>query len=188
MSEVDSQVNRWQTPELGTGIQSNVVGADESIEKALRKGFEEGRRQTIEQGQIELEAKIERFDELLAAFEQPLGRLDSRVISELSHLSVKIAEVILHSEIKTDPVIVERLVEEALSAVDRPEETVVQINPDDLEFLRTSGAIKRWDQISFESNTELARGGVLISSPETRVDATVEARLRQVLHDLLGEG
>lgn len=185
----EGEVSRWQTPELGSGFGSSSQGQanGEALQQALKKGFEEGRRQTLELNRADFEEQQKRFEELISAFEQPLGVLDSQVVGELSQLSVKIAELILHAEINIDPAVVERLAEEALSAVDKPESTRVRLNPDDFDFLNGSGFLERWELISFEADAELSRGSVLIRSPDTRVDASVEARLRQVLHDLLGD-
>lgn len=189
MSDFEGSVSRWQTPDLGgnSNSKNQEIKQEEAAAKARREGFEEGRRQVLEQKQSEIDGLKQRLEALLQAFEQPLGGMDSQMVGELSQLAVKIAELILHSEIEMNPALVERLAEEALKSVDQSESASVRMHPEDLAFLKSFGLLGRWQKVSFSSDPELSRGSVMIRVNESRVDASVEARLRQVLHDLLGE-
>jgi flagellar assembly protein FliH len=190
--EVAAGFTRWEPPMVGdtppppAEPPRPTVSELEAIERQAREeGYAAGHREGLAAGRREIEARVARLEAMLAAAAQPLARLDIEVEEELARLAVTIARRVLAHELSVHP---QRIVETVHRAVGLlpagSRELRVHLHPDDLKLLRESGAADAgWQLIA---DPALSRGGCRIESTQSRLDATLEARLTAVIDAVLG--
>lgn len=153
-------------------------------DEAHARGLEAGRAA----GKAEIERKAARLEALLSAMTSPLADIDDQVEEELTQLALAVARQILRRELAIDPSHVIAAVREALNELPSSSRDIkVVLNPDDAQLVRDA-----LSQPSGHANWEIvedpviAHGGCKVLSPNTTVDASLEARIRAVASRVLG--
>lgn len=190
---------RWELPNVqkpGKAKSKEEAAAPltaEQIEviqqEAYAEGFEQGRKEGREAGQKDIEATLQRLEQIIHAFSEPLEDLDEQVSDELGELALAIARQIIRREIKNDPGQVVAVVREALAALPSATRQVeIQLHPDDAALVREAllgenTETQRWRIVD---DPRLSRGGCRIQSEHSRIDATVEQQLNAIAARILG--
>lgn len=188
-----AQVVAWRAPEVpnpgGPGSFRRSAESDvQALEqRAWDKGFEQGRAAGLEAGTRELAARIEAIEKILDALARPLEDLDHRVEAELLALVQSVARQLVRREMRQDPGHLIGVIREGLAALPLASgEVVVRLHPADAEAIRERLADPAGDQAwHLETDPLLERGGCLITSPRSTIDARLDARLSRVIARLL---
>lgn len=188
-----AQVVAWRAPEVpnpgGPGSFRRSAESDvQALEqRAWDKGFEQGRAAGLEAGTRELAARIEAIEKILDALARPLEDLDHRVEAELLALVQSVARQLVRREMRQDPGHLIGVIREGLAALPLASgEVVVRLHPADAEAIRERLADPAGDQAwRLETDPLLERGGCLITSPRSTIDARLDARLSRVIARLL---
>jgi flagellar assembly protein FliH len=152
------------------------------------KGLDQGRKEGFEQGRAELDQRIGEFQSLLNLLGEPLKNLDEQVEEELVGLSVAIARQLIRRELKTETDQIVAVIREAIQALPAYSRKIrISMHPEDAEFvrsaLRVDEARPSWELLE---DPLLTRGGCRVETETSRIDATVENRLNQVIAAVLG--
>lgn len=158
-------------------------------ESARQEGFSQGREEGLAAAAEELGRKTGELTALLQGLARPLETADERVVEELVALAVAMSRHIVRRELQTAPDEIIRVVREALAVL--PSQTAdvrVEMHPQDAglvrESLPESEGERAWRIVE---DPALTRGGCRVISDVSRVDATVEQRLNQVIAAALGD-
>jgi flagellar assembly protein FliH len=189
----DAPAVAWRAPEVptpgGPGSYRRSGDSDLSAvqQRAWDKGFAEGRAAGIEAGTRELHARIEAVESILDALARPLEDLDHRVEAELLALVQAVARQLVRREIQLDPGHLIGIIREGLAALPLASgDVTVRLHPVDAEAIRDRLAGPPGDRAwRLETDPLLERGGCLISSPRSTIDARLDARLTRVISGLL---
>lgn len=206
------QANAWSLPDVsepGSAARQRRVPAQtatsvEALERIQRdayaeafaqgqkeghkKGFREGRSEGLQQGQAEAAELVRRMRGLLESMAEPAAELDDAVEEELLALILSLAQQIIRRELHTQPGEIVGVIREAVALLPlSAREVKVQVHPDDAAFIReTLGEGETaWQLVD---DPGITRGGCVINSTRSRVDATLEHRLAALAADLLGDG
>ena len=173
---------------------------------AYEEGFALGRKEGRLQGQKEmrdeldrrqveideqlrgLKAQAQRLEDLLELMGEPLKHLDEAVECSLVDLAMLLARHLVWRELRTHRGEVVAVVREALvhlpAASRHPR---IHLHPEDLELVRTALGLgdeeKTW---RIEADPLISRGGCLVETETSFIDATVEARLNALIAQMLG--
>ncbi|MEQ1803217.1 MAG: flagellar assembly protein FliH [Gammaproteobacteria bacterium] len=188
-----AQVVAWRAPEVPNpgGPGSYRRSADNDVtavqQRAWDKGFEQGRSAGLEAGTRELAARIEAVEKILDTLARPLEDLDHRVEDELLALVQAVARQLVRREIRHDPGHLIGIIREGLAALPLTSgDVVVRLHPADAEAIRERLADPQGDRAwRIETDPLLERGGCLITSPRSTIDARLDARLSRVIARLL---
>ncbi|MBL4681192.1 MAG: hypothetical protein JKY88_10790, partial [Pseudomonadales bacterium] len=177
----------------GSLPKSTEEGIDDETKGFLvgeAKGFQAGESAGREQGLRDVRAELEKsFDDeikdkralmtnLLSLFQTPPDRKDE-IESSLIALITQVAEVVILSELKANPVLIGRLVNHAMAALPHGARNLkVQVNPSNVEFLQ---AEMNDQNIEYIPNRNLSIGSCQIQSETSSVDA----KLAERIHDSL---
>jgi flagellar assembly protein FliH len=188
-----SQVVAWRAPEVpnpgGPGSYrrsgDNDLGAVQ--QRAWQQGFDQGRTAGMEAGARELAARIEAVERILDTLARPLEDLDHRVEEELLALVQAVVRQLVRRELQHDPGHLIGIIRDGLAALPLAAgDVVVRLHPSDAEVIRERLADaadnRAW---RLETDPLLERGGCLITSPRSNIDARLEARLARVIAGLL---
>lgn len=187
-----NEFERWQLPELGQsttrGAAPNTVRHLEALEQQAREeGFARGMAEGQAEAATQLAQQVARLAEMMDALTRPLDDVDAQVEGELAHLAMAVARQLIRRELKTTPTEVIAAVREALAGLPAmAREVRVSVHPEDAELIRshlgeTSG--RAWQLLE---DPMISRGGCLVLSEHSRVDARVESRLLGLAGSVFG--
>lgn len=186
---------RWELPQVNDPFSSSPATAEEleSIQKqAYKEGFALGKKEGYEQKKQELEDSATSLRSIIELLTDPLKNIDNEVVEQLSQLSMSVAKQIVRRELHTEQGEIVGIVREAMNALPASTRKIIlNIHPDDAELIRNAfslGQENESDELRWKvvEDPMITRGGCKISSENSRVDATVEARLNRVISTLLG--
>jgi flagellar assembly protein FliH len=190
-----SDCQRWSLPELdesgavGNGMGPLTAGEVEAIQQqAYEEGYELGRREGRDAGAQEMAESAGLLEQLLCSLSQPFADLDQEVEDGLVALSIAIARQLVRRELRSDPNQIVAVVREAVGVLPSAARRLrLHLHPEDArlvhELLPVPDGESGWEIID---DATLGRGGCLVSTETSQVDATVEARLNNVIAAVLG--
>lgn len=188
-----AEFERWELPDLGGGSQRgatpNTVRHLEALEQQAREeGFARGLAEGQASAATQLAHKVESLAAMLDALGRPLDDVDAQVETELAHLAMAVARQLIRRELKTTPTEVIGAVREALAGLpSMAREVRVSVHPEDAELIRShlgdAGSGRSWQLLE---DPMISRGGCLVLSEHSRVDARVESRLLGLAGSVLG--
>ena len=195
-----SAYERWELPAMGEQkgveeVELNEVQPltaeqlEEIQQQASKEGFEQGRHEGLQAARHEIDATLQRLEQIINAFAEPLQQVDEQVENELLQLSIAIAKQLIRRELQTDPEQVIGVVRDALAALPSTARQVrVLLNPEDAELVREKLVPAEGGEVSWQIVDEptLTRGGCRVEGESSRIDASVEKRLNAVVTELLG--
>jgi len=138
---------------------------------------------------VMLRARAERFDELLLALSEPFDRLDGSVEKQLVELAIAIVKQLFRREIKINPSHVIGVVREAIQLLPIASQNVqVHLHPDDAALVReTLSPAEGEPAWVLVEDPLIAAGGCRITTENSQIDATTEARLQAAINAALGD-
>lgn len=192
---------RWELPQVApdglvafgplTASQVELL-QKQAFDEAFRKGQDAGLKQGYEQGmqhaKAETHDRLERLKTLLEVLAKPLDRLDDEVETSLVELTIAIARQLIRREVKAAPGEIVAVAREAMQALPLSSRNIrLHLHPEDA-VLVTQAMGQPVQQSSWEivEDPTLTRGGCEVETDDSRVDATVERRLAQVISNLFG--
>ncbi len=190
------QATAWQAPPL-PGFEAPPPEARpptaEEIEaiqrQAWNEGFEQGRQEGLEAARREMEARVEALDRMLQEMARPLDELDERIEEELVALALAVARQLIRRELRTDPGQIVATIREAVRLLPSAGgEIRLELHPEDAALVREllrldDGESRAW---RIQEDPTLSRGGCRVANATSRIDATVEHRIQQVVAAVLG--
>ena len=165
----------------------------------LQQRLEEAQALGRQEGLAQAEERFEDTSRALAQALEDVSRLRESLAQsgsqDMLRLVMAVAEQIVRRTIEVDPNVVLTTVENALQASVRSDSYRVSINPEDLEVVNAQkplfiASISGLQNLSFDADASISRGGCRIDSELGDVDATIESQLdaiRQALATAITE-
>jgi flagellar assembly protein FliH len=191
---------RWPMPPVdGPLVGARAGSAAEPRDKQGKawqsehaRGYEAGLaagRGEMERATAELTARVRRLDAMLALLARPLAELDDEVEQQLLQLAVAVGRQLARRELKADPAQVIGVIRDAVARLPAAARDVrVQLHPEDAALVRerlASPAQERaWTLVEDPTQT---RGGCLVRSENSQIDARIESRVNAIVSSLLGD-
>jgi flagellar assembly protein FliH len=168
------------------GHQEGRDAADQeaSEEQRARDAREQEQRARDEQRLQETVAALEGVASDLA---DPLANLVDALEPELLTLTVTLARRVIMQELSTRPELIQGVLLRALEQLPSRHHAIrVRVHPDECSIL-TTYAESLGETITWLADPAIEQGGCIVDSGPSRIDATVEARLRQSIDAIWGE-
>ena len=203
-----SNYERWELPHVNEPAVSSMATVeelesiqkqayDEAYDKAYHKahdeGYAQGQKEGYQQKTEELDGQISSLKSIIEVLTEPLKEIDDDVVNQLAELSMVVAKQVVRRELHTEQGEIVGIVREAMTALPASTRKInLHIHPDDSELIRNAfslGDNDDSDELRWKLTEDpiITRGGCKISSENSRIDATVEARLNRVISTLLGD-
>lgn len=167
-----------------------TAGRLEELQKEVHdEAWQSGHAEGLAAGEAAVRARAERFDELLHALSKPFDRLDDSVEKQLVELSIAIVKQLFRREIKVNPSHVIGVVREAIQLLPIASRNVqVHLHPEDAALVReTLSPAEGEPAWTIVEDPLISQGGCRITTDNSQIDATSEARLQAVIHAALGD-
>jgi flagellar assembly protein FliH len=118
-----------------------------------------------------------------------LSQLDSEMEQQLLQLALIVGKQLARRELRVDPTQVIAIIREALALLPASvRETRVHLHPDDAhtvrEHLAAPASDRAWKLIE---DPTLARGGCIVRSEHSQIDARFESRVHAIIASALGD-
>jgi flagellar assembly protein FliH len=196
-----SSVQRWSLPEvegpvIGKRPQNDTARDKERAEQLFRaeqaRGYEAGvaaGRAEIQRKTGELDTRIRQLDTVLAFLSQPLQQLDAEVERQLALLALTVGKQLARRELTTDPAQVIAIIRDAVSRLPAAARDVrVHLHPEDAAIVRERLASATGDRawVAVE-DPALSRGGCIVRTENSQVDARFETRVNHIVTSVMGE-
>jgi len=157
----------------------------QAYEKSYAKGYMEG----LEKGQKEIREQSQYLNSVMATLAMPLSDVDDQLVDEMVQLCMVVVKQMVRRELKTSPGEVVAVIKEALNALpDVTSDITLELHPEDAELIRNAlvspNSESTWRIVE---DPLLTRGGCLVKTNTSRIDATVENRLNSVIANVMGD-
>jgi flagellar assembly protein FliH len=195
-------IERWRLPEVegpiigGARQDRRAAVAEESAKNALKEAEARAYEAGMARARAEMAAKlaavderIKRLDAALQLLARPLQQLDADIENELAQLALSVGKQLARRELHIEPTQVIAILRESLALLPiAAREVRVHLHPEDAatvrEHLTAPTADRAWTIVE---DPTLSRGGCVIHSQSSRIDARLEARIAAVAASALGD-
>ncbi|MBF0210858.1 MAG: hypothetical protein HQK68_08250 [Desulfamplus sp.] len=170
-------------------------GYDAGFQKGEGEGYDAGFQKGEEDGKVIADAKaleiVSSLEDILQKAENSWQNSIKTHEPKILSLICKIAEKIVFAKVELDDSIVKGSILNALSTMPEPEDIILNISPDDYEYVEMIkddffANIKSLKSISVISNPSVQRGGCKIESSQGKVETDIQTRLEQVFTSVMG--
>ena len=181
---------------VGTGDGSAGMPTAGQVEAMHRQAYEEGfasgqatgYEDGLRTGEAAMRERLAALDGLVSNLAAPLAELDQEMIESVGELAVIIARHLVRREIRLEPGEVVAVVRATLAQLPIANRGMtIRLNPEDVELVRDALSLgddpARW---RLEPDPLIARGGCLVETESSRIDATVESRLATIASQMFG--
>ncbi|MGH8299125.1 MAG: FliH/SctL family protein [Steroidobacteraceae bacterium] len=195
-------IERWRLPTVEGPIigrareDRRASAAEESARLALKeaeaRGYEAGMTRARAETSARLtalEERVKRLDAALQLLARPLEQLDADIESELARLALAIGKQLARRELHVEPAQVIAILRESLAMLPAAAREVrVHLHPEDAatvrEHLTAPASERAWALVE---DPTLSRGGCVVHSESSRIDARLESRIAAVAASALGD-
>ncbi len=196
-------VERWALPDVAGPVISRtreekkpVDNTVELLRQALQESEARGYQAGLEKAQAEnqsaldtLAAKVAQLDSVLQLLGAPLAQLDAEVEKELLNLTLAVGKQLARRELRVDPTQVIGIIRESLSQLPASARDIrVHLHPEDASTVRERLAEPSQERAwKIVEDPTLSRGGCLIRTENSRLDARLDSRIAAVIANVLGD-
>lgn len=192
-------IQRWQMPNVeGPIIGRRVTEAEKRAEEqanhaqGYQRGYEEGMaaaRAEITARLAQIDTRIKRLDSILNLLARPLETLDDEVEQQLTLLALTVGKQMVRRELRTDPAQVIAVIRESIGRLPAAARDIrVHLHPEDAavvrEHLATPSSERAW---SIVEDPALTRGGCIVRSETSQLDARLDTRLNAIVAAAFGD-
>ncbi|MBF0376029.1 MAG: hypothetical protein HQK72_00930 [Desulfamplus sp.] len=170
-------------------------GYEQGFQKGEEEGYDAGFQKGEEDGKVVGDARaleiITSLEDILQKSEQSWSNAIKTHEVKILSMICKITEKIVFAKLELDEGIVKESILNALATMPEPEEIVLNISPDDYEYVEMVKDdfftnIKSLKSISVIANPSVQRGGCKIESSKGKVETDIKTRLEQVFTSVMG--
>jgi flagellar assembly protein FliH len=156
------------------------------------KGYEDGMaaaRKEIDAAVAKLRARVAHLDSIIGSLAKPFEQLDAEVEQQLTLLALTVGKQMVRRELRTDPAQIITVIRESVGRLPAAARDVrVQLHPDDAvvvrELLAQPSNERAW---SIVEDPALTRGGCIVKTDISQIDARLDARLNAVVAAAFGD-
>jgi len=171
----------------GDGGIVAVSGKDiaEIEEKAYAKGYVEGEKAGLEQGNRQLTPVIDNFSQALTEVEKVKKEIYLNAEKKTLDLAMAIARKIVSHEIQSNHEVLLSIIREALDRVVDNEDITIKLNPEDFKYINDSelalrNMVDHYPNITFKADASITGGGCLIETRMGEIDARIDRQFKVI--------
>lgn len=158
--------------------------------KAEEEGYKSGWDKAMEEAQQRLEQARQMSEDLIEQAHKERLSILSSCESIIVRMALDIAEKIVEQEIKTNPDIITKLVQNIIDSMNTAETYKILVNPEDYVNLAAEIAERTFsptgnDNIQLVADSSVSRGGCVVETDLGSVDARVETRMASLEEALM---
>ena len=184
---------RWQMPQMQDELavtepvpESIPHNPEDTLsssrEEARRAGWEQGLSEGRQAARGELRLQADRLQHVIEQLASPLAQTGQGIQDELVLLAMAIARQIVQRELSTQPEQIRDVVTQAIAALPAGNRHVrIHLHPEDAHLLAENLDVHEGSSWKVIEDASLTRGGCIVDTGATRIDARLETRLQDIL-------
>ena len=175
---------RWNTPSLDSSGEAGLLDQELIRQQAEAEGYAQG----MERAKADIDSRLAQLNSLIDMFEAPLDSLEDQLMQRLINAVLLVSKAIVTDAVATDPALVKKLVEYALSQIHQDSDgaTTIHVHPDDLPFVRAHleqrDTAFAWELVP---DSNLGRANSRISMGDSWISDSIESRVKSMLDQLM---
>lgn len=178
--------DRWPLPSLGSAGQVSAppsheeqqMALEEMFEAARQQAYEDGRAEGLEQARKDIDSLVNALTEQQLQLKAPLEHIDQMIMQQLIAMAGKLAEKILHVEIRLEPEIMLQRIEHGLhSLMETDSDLRVRMHTEDVQALKQLQGNELLDRLHIVEDPLLARGDCCLETPTHLVESNLQEQL-----------
>lgn len=183
--EQPTAFERWEVVELAAEPDPQQR-AQAALVEARRQAVAAGREEGLQAGRAEVAQEYLRVKELADSYANTLDNLDFRLADMVLDLALDVARQVIAGELSVHPEHILAVVKLALNQMAATtREARLLLNPEDVALIRPHlDKILDKNRLRMVEDVRIVRGGCLIETTQGDLDATLQARWRQVVQVL----
>ena len=197
-NEVVGDVQRHRLPSFNGPIVGEfavaATGNPQSAEnfarlrqQAYADGLAQGHARAYAETKAELERRAACLQRLCDELGAPLATVDDSVVETVAELAVLIARHLVRRELRHDPGEVVGVVRETMRQLPLATRRArIHLHPEDAELVQQALSIGADTAWQLEPDPLVNRGGCVVETESSRIDATVETRLAAIASKMFG--
>jgi len=154
-------------------------------EEGYEAGYKEGEKAGFDTGMEKAEKVLRRLEGLILGLDKTRSELYAKLEQEILGLAFRIAEKVIHAEIRSDPSTRTSILACALQRLRESEKMLVRVCPEDLGavqevlpvLIERNGVVGK---ITLQGDPEVSEGGCVIESDQCEVDGRIEVTLQSI--------
>jgi flagellar assembly protein FliH len=184
---------RWALPSVeGPIVGARRPGDERAVMAEHARGYEAGLAAASAEMQskiADVETLVRHLDAVCASLARPLEELDEAVQEQLTLLALAIGKQLARRELKADPTQVVAIIREAVGRLPVAARDVrVHLHPQDASLVRERLAAPTAERAwTILEDPTLQRGGCLVRTDTSLVDARLDSRVNAIVSAILGE-
>jgi flagellar assembly protein FliH len=186
----------YSLPQVDGPVIGRRVSEKERVETErahFAKGYEDGlaaARREIDAELAKLRSRVAQLDVVMRSLARPFEELDKEVEEQLTLLALTVGKQMVRRELKTDPAQVIGVIRECVGRLPAAARDVrVKLHPQDAAIVRellttNPGTERAWNIVE---DPALTRGGCVVVSDSSTIDARLDSRLNAVVAAAFGD-
>ena len=157
---------------------------NEGFATGEKDGFHAGQLKAKQEADVALNAKLAALERLMTQLFEPIAEQDQQMEAALVDLVSHMTRQVIRRELSSDSSQIRQVLREALKVLPMGAENIrIHLNPQDFEMVK---ALRDRHEESWRilEDDSLMAGGCRVETEHSRIDASVETRLGQVLKQL----
>jgi len=181
-----SALTHWEVSAQADAATDPASERQAALDAALKQAQAAGRLEGLRAGRAEVAAESARMKALADSYANMLDNLDFRLADMLLELALDVARQVVIGELAVHPERILDVVKLALNQMaESSREARLLLNPADAALIRPHlEQILDKNRLRLVEDARIVRGGCLIETPQGDLDATLQARWRQVVQVL----
>ena len=179
---------RWEVldPAVSQPEPEVQIDAQAALDEAKRQAREAGREEGLLAGRAEAAQECARMKELADSYANALDNLDFRLADMVMELALDVSRQVIAGELAVRPEHILDVVNLALAQMaESAREARLILNPEDAALMRPHlEQVLDKSRLRMVEDVRIVRGGCLIETTQGDLDATLQARWRQVVQVL----
>jgi flagellar assembly protein FliH len=180
---------RQEAENLINQAQDAIAKAtDESVQAGYKAGYDEGHKKIHE----ELIEQVKKVDTIAASSFNVKKEIISSAEKEILQLAIAISEKIIKQQLEINTDIILNIVKAAIMEIKDKEEISIIVNPSLTKCLydhsdELKKTIKGLKSIKIVEDKSIPSDGLIVESPESRVDARLESQIGEIARHIMLE-
>ncbi|HNP34428.1 MAG TPA: flagellar assembly protein FliH [Woeseiaceae bacterium] len=192
MSEGTAAAERWRVPAIdgSDGDGYLTAGRLEAMQKdAYDEAWQAGHAEGLAAGDALVKERVQRIDTLLHALGRPFDELDEQVVKQLVDLAMTAVRQLFRREISQEPSHIIGVVREAIGLLPIASRHVqLHLHPSDAKIVRECLAPAEGEPAwTIVEDPLMSAGGCTVTTDNSRIDASAEARLNSLMQSIAGD-
>ncbi len=158
---------------------------DKLEEQAYTAGYQDGAKAGFDTGMEKAADTLQRLEGLISGLDKTRAELYEKLEQEILDLVFRIAEKVIHAEIRSDDATRLTILEAGLRRLKECEKVLVRVAPTDLEAVQEAlPTLKEQNgvvgQVMVQEDPEVSEGGCVLESDQCEVDGRIEVTLQAI--------